>query len=200
MDAPTLAVEHLGKSFGPVRAVGPGRACGTVRALDQTGPARIGGSEGIQRAERVEGVESARGGGGRSGAGRREGGKRGVRGDGVRLRVVRAGAVVRPAAVGSAAVRGARRRGVRVGVCRGGMGGVDGLDGIGVRVRVRLGVGVGAALVAVLPALRSPGASSAPVASLSLTLLAVFAGGLLWAWAATAAALRRPLLASLRDE
>ena len=60
-------------------------------------------------------------------------------------------------------------------------------------------VGVAAALIAVLPALRSPGAD-VPVLSLALTLLGVLASGFLWTWAATAYALRAPLLTALRSE
>ena len=62
-----------------------------------------------------------------------------------------------------------------------------------------LATGTIAALIAVLPALRSPGAD-VPVASLSLTLLAVAASGLLWTWLATLLALRGPLLPALRNE
>jgi ABC-type antimicrobial peptide transport system permease subunit len=62
-----------------------------------------------------------------------------------------------------------------------------------------LGVGVASALVAVLPALRSPGAE-VPVVSLALTLLAVLLSGLAWTWAATALALRGSLLSALRGE
>lgn len=62
-----------------------------------------------------------------------------------------------------------------------------------------LAVGVAAALIAVLPALRSPGAE-VPYLSLFLTLLAVFASGFAWTWAATMLALRSPLLAALRNE
>jgi len=60
-------------------------------------------------------------------------------------------------------------------------------------------VGVAAALVAVLPALRSPGADI-PYLSLTLTLLAVFVSGFLWTWGATVLALRGPLLGALRNE
>ena len=63
-----------------------------------------------------------------------------------------------------------------------------------------LAVGVAAALVAVLPALRHASEAGIPVASLSLTLLAVLASGFAWVWAATALALRTPLLAALRSE
>jgi ABC-type antimicrobial peptide transport system permease subunit len=62
-----------------------------------------------------------------------------------------------------------------------------------------LAVGVVSALVAVLPALRSPGAD-VPWLSLFLTLLAVFVSGLVWTWVATTIALRSPLLAALRNE
>ena len=54
-------------------------------------------------------------------------------------------------------------------------------------------------LVAVLPALRSPGAA-VPAVSLLLTLGSVFASGFLWTWAATTLAFRGPLLAALRNE
>jgi len=59
--------------------------------------------------------------------------------------------------------------------------------------------GVVAAVVAVAPALRSPGAG-VPGLSLALTLVAVVASGLLWTWLATALALRGPLLSALRNE
>jgi len=62
-----------------------------------------------------------------------------------------------------------------------------------------LACGVVAGLVAVLPALRSPGADI-PYISLTLTLLAVAFSGLLWTWLATMLALRGPLLAALRNE
>lgn len=62
-----------------------------------------------------------------------------------------------------------------------------------------LGVGVASALIAVLPALFSPGAQ-VPYLSLFVTLLAVLASGFLWTWAATAHALRSPLLTALRNE
>src|SRR5207248_11309703 len=52
------------------------------------------------------------------------------------------------------------------------------------------------ALVAVLPALRSPG-TEAPIVSLTFTLAAVLASGFLWTWGATALALRGPLLSAL---
>ncbi|MCS6777778.1 MAG: FtsX-like permease family protein [Chloroherpetonaceae bacterium] len=59
--------------------------------------------------------------------------------------------------------------------------------------------GVVAAVLAVLPALRTPGAE-VPVASLSLTLLAVLVSGLLWTLGATAVALRGSLLDALRND
>jgi ABC-type antimicrobial peptide transport system permease subunit len=62
-----------------------------------------------------------------------------------------------------------------------------------------LAAGVVSALVAVLPALRSPGAA-VPVASLGVTLVAVFLSGFLWTWGATALALRGPLMPALRNE
>ena len=60
-------------------------------------------------------------------------------------------------------------------------------------------VGTLSAFVAVLPALRSPGAE-VPILSLALTLAAVLAGGFLWTWGATALALRGPLLSALRND
>jgi hypothetical protein len=62
-----------------------------------------------------------------------------------------------------------------------------------------LACGVVAGLVAVLPALRSPGADI-PYISLALTLSAVVLSGVLWTWFATILALRGPLLAALRNE
>ena len=62
-----------------------------------------------------------------------------------------------------------------------------------------LACGVVAGLVAVLPALCSPGAE-VPYVSLTLTLLAVALSGILWTWLATILALRGPLLAALRNE
>jgi ABC-type antimicrobial peptide transport system permease subunit len=62
-----------------------------------------------------------------------------------------------------------------------------------------LGVGIISALIAVLPALQSPGAE-VPYRSLVPTLLAVLASGIIWTWAATASALRSPLLEALREE
>ena len=58
-------------------------------------------------------------------------------------------------------------------------------------------VGTVAALVAVLPALVTPGAG-VPWASLSLTLLGVLLNGALWTWLATRRALRGLLVDSLR--
>ena len=62
-----------------------------------------------------------------------------------------------------------------------------------------LGCGVVAALVAVVPALRSPGATM-PYVSLPLTLLAVVVSAVGWTWLAAAWALRSPLLSALRNE
>jgi putative ABC transport system permease protein len=56
-----------------------------------------------------------------------------------------------------------------------------------------------AALVAVVPALRTP-APEMPYVSLPLTILAIAASGLIWVWAAAAFALRGPLLDALRTE
>ena len=60
-----------------------------------------------------------------------------------------------------------------------------------------LGVGTLAAVVAVLPALLSPGAQ-VPWASLAVTLLAVLLNGGLWTWLATRRALGGSLVGSLR--
>jgi ABC-type antimicrobial peptide transport system permease subunit len=62
-----------------------------------------------------------------------------------------------------------------------------------------LAIGIVAAAVAVLPALRSPGAHL-PYASLALTLAAILANGALWTWLATRFALRGNLLNALRNE
>jgi hypothetical protein len=62
-----------------------------------------------------------------------------------------------------------------------------------------LAVGVLSALVAVVPALHSPGAG-APFGSLAVTLAAVLASGFVWVSLATALALRGPLLPALRNE
>ena len=59
--------------------------------------------------------------------------------------------------------------------------------------------GVLSALIAVLPALRAPGAD-VPILSLALTLLAVLLSGFVWTWGATTLALRGPLLKALRNE
>ncbi|HPD14678.1 MAG TPA: ABC transporter permease [Planctomycetota bacterium] len=59
--------------------------------------------------------------------------------------------------------------------------------------------GTVSAVIAVLPALRSPGAD-VPYLSLGATLVVVAASGLLWTWLAAAAALRGPLLNALRNE
>ena len=59
--------------------------------------------------------------------------------------------------------------------------------------------GVIAGFVAVLPALRSPGADI-PYVSLTITLFAILFNGALWTWLATRLALRGPLLAALRNE
>jgi len=66
-------------------------------------------------------------------------------------------------------------------------------------VAMGLACGVVAALVAVVPALRSPGAD-VPYASLALTLAAIVAGGLAWTLLAAAAALAGSLLPALRKE
>ena len=60
-------------------------------------------------------------------------------------------------------------------------------------------VGGVAAAVAVLPTLLSPG-MRLPFGSLAVTLLAVVANGLIWAWLATRHALRGNLLEALRNE
>ena len=62
-----------------------------------------------------------------------------------------------------------------------------------------LAIGVAAALIAVLPALLTPGAN-VPYATLAITLTAVLASGFLWTWGATLLALRGPLLDALRSE
>jgi putative ABC transport system permease protein len=64
---------------------------------------------------------------------------------------------------------------------------------------IGLGLGVISAVVAVLPALLSPG-GEIPYLSLGATLLAVFASGLIWTWGATRLALRGELLESLRNQ
>ena len=62
-----------------------------------------------------------------------------------------------------------------------------------------LGIGVLSALVAVLPAVLSPG-SEVPYLSLALTLIGVLLSGALWTWLATLAALRGRVLDALRNE
>jgi ABC-type antimicrobial peptide transport system permease subunit len=62
-----------------------------------------------------------------------------------------------------------------------------------------LTVGTAAAIIAVLPALRSAGAA-VPYGSLAAVLAAVLAGGLLWTYLAARLALRGPLLEALRNE
>lgn len=62
-----------------------------------------------------------------------------------------------------------------------------------------LGVGLVAALLAVLPALRSPGAG-VPVVSLAGILGGVCVSGFVWVWGATSLALRGPLMTALRNE
>jgi len=64
---------------------------------------------------------------------------------------------------------------------------------------VGLGIGVVAALVAVMPAMLSPGANP-PHRSLALTLAGVLASGILWTWLAAAMALRGRLVDALRSE
>lgn len=60
-------------------------------------------------------------------------------------------------------------------------------------------VGVISALLAVLPALSSPGAE-VPYGTLAVTMLAVLVSGVLWTWGATYLALRGPLMSALRNE
>jgi ABC-type antimicrobial peptide transport system permease subunit len=62
-----------------------------------------------------------------------------------------------------------------------------------------LGIGSVAAVVAVLPAIVSPG-TQLPYGSLALTLIAVLLNGALWTWLATRYALRGDLLGTLRNE
>ena len=62
-----------------------------------------------------------------------------------------------------------------------------------------LAAGLVAALVAVFPALLSPGASL-PLRSLGLTLVGALATGLVWTWLAARAALRGRMLETLRNE
>jgi hypothetical protein len=60
-------------------------------------------------------------------------------------------------------------------------------------------VGTVAGLVAVLPAITTPGSNPAP-GELALVLGAVFANGMLWIWVAARRALRTPLIPALRNE
>jgi hypothetical protein len=62
-----------------------------------------------------------------------------------------------------------------------------------------LGIGIVAALVAVLPALLSPG-GKLPYVSWALMLVAVLVNGFVWTWMAIRYALRGDLLQALRDE
>jgi ABC-type antimicrobial peptide transport system permease subunit len=62
-----------------------------------------------------------------------------------------------------------------------------------------LGLGLLTALIAVLPAVLSPG-GEIPWRSLPLTLGGVLINGLLWTWVATRVALRGELLSALRNE
>ena len=59
-----------------------------------------------------------------------------------------------------------------------------------------LGIGALAGLLAILPSLRH----APPLGLLALTLLCVFLSGLAWVWLASRAALRSPLLESLRND
>ncbi len=61
-----------------------------------------------------------------------------------------------------------------------------------------LGIGVVTAVIAVLPAVSSPGAE-VPVGSLALTVAAVLVSGLVWTWLASTLALRGKLLDGLRN-
>lgn len=69
----------------------------------------------------------------------------------------------------------------------------------GILLLLGLAVGAVAAVVAVLPALLSPGAE-VPYRTLALTLGAVLISGALWTWLATRLALRGELLPALRNE
>jgi ABC-type antimicrobial peptide transport system permease subunit len=62
-----------------------------------------------------------------------------------------------------------------------------------------LGLGLLAALIAILPAVLSPG-GEIPWRSLPVTLSGVLLNGALWTWLATRVALRGELLAALRNE
>jgi putative ABC transport system permease protein len=59
--------------------------------------------------------------------------------------------------------------------------------------------GVVAALVAVVPAMQSPG-GQIPYVGLTVTILGIAASGAFWVWLASAVALRGPLLDALRNE
>ncbi len=62
-----------------------------------------------------------------------------------------------------------------------------------------LGLGLVTAVIAILPAVLSPG-GEIPWRSLPLTLVGVLLNGLVWTWLATRVALRGELLATLRNE
>ncbi len=62
-----------------------------------------------------------------------------------------------------------------------------------------LGLGVVAAIIAVLPALLTPGAQF-PLGSLALTLTAIFLNGVVWTWLAVRHALKGNPLEALRNE
>jgi putative ABC transport system permease protein len=62
-----------------------------------------------------------------------------------------------------------------------------------------LGLGLATALIAILPALLSPG-GEIPWRSLPLTLLGVLLNGMIWTWLATRLALRGELLDAIRSE
>lgn len=62
-----------------------------------------------------------------------------------------------------------------------------------------IGIGLAAGMIAVLPALLTPG-TPLPLFSLGLVLAAVLLNGLIWTWGATFLALRGNLLESLRNE
>jgi putative ABC transport system permease protein len=64
---------------------------------------------------------------------------------------------------------------------------------------IGLAIGIVSALVAVLPALLTPG-RSLPYGSLAITMSAVLVNGLVWTWLSTKAALRGNLLRALRNE
>ena len=69
----------------------------------------------------------------------------------------------------------------------------------GLLLALGLGLGLLTALIAILPAVLSPG-GEIPWRSLPLTLGGVLINGLLWTWIATRIALRGELLAALRNE